>query len=61
MILGHAATTVVAKRTAPDMPRWLLFVSAFLIVIAMFTFVALGIETMEPTGVDGPSLATNLT
>ena len=27
----------------------------------MFSFVALGIETMEPTGADGPSLATNVT
>jgi hypothetical protein len=61
MILGHAATTLVAKRAAPDMPWWLLLVSAFLIDIAMFTFVALGIETMEPTGADGPSLATNVT
>ncbi|WP_211216570.1 hypothetical protein [Yoonia vestfoldensis] len=26
----------------------------------MFTFVALGVETMEPTGADGPSLATNV-
>ena len=50
MILGHAATTLVAKRAAPDMPWWLLVVSAFLIDIAMFTFVGLGIETMEPTG-----------
>jgi hypothetical protein len=61
MILGHAATTLVAKRVAPNMPWWLLLVSAFLIDIAMFTFVALGIETMEPTGADGPSLATNVT
>ena len=61
MILGHAATTLVAKRAAPDMPWWLLVVSAFLIDIAMFTFVALGIETMAPTGADGPSLATNVT
>ncbi|SLN26124.1 hypothetical protein ROJ8625_01042 [Roseivivax jejudonensis] len=61
MILGHAATTLVAKRAAPAMPWWLLFVSAFLIDIAMFTFVALGIETMEPTGADGPTLATNVT
>lgn len=50
MILGHAATTLVAKRAAPDMPLWLLVVSAFLIDIAMFTFVGLGIETMTPTG-----------
>lgn len=61
MILGHAATTLVAKRAAPDMPWWLLLVSAFLIDIAMFSFVALGIETMEPTGVEGPSLANNVT
>ncbi|MGS4948063.1 hypothetical protein ACVDG3_21560 [Meridianimarinicoccus sp. RP-17] len=61
MILGHAATTLVAKRAAPDMPWWLLLVSAFLIDIAMFSFVALGIETMEPTGAEGPSLATNMT
>lgn len=61
MILGHAATTLVGRRVAPEMPWWLLFVSAFLIDIAMFTFVALGIETMEPTGADGPSLATNVT
>ena len=61
MILGHAATALVAKRVAPDMPWWLLLVSAFLIDIAMFTFVALGIETMESTGADGPSLATNVT
>ena len=57
MILGHAATTLVAKRIAPQMPWWLLFVSAFLIDIAMFTLVALGIETMEPTGAPGPTLA----
>lgn len=50
MISGHAATTLVAKRAAPEMPWWLLLVSAFLIDIAMFTFVALGIETMAPTG-----------
>ncbi|MCB5199925.1 hypothetical protein LGQ03_11815 [Loktanella sp. TSTF-M6] len=56
MILGHAATTLVAKRAAPDMPWWLLLVSAFLIDIAMFTFVGLGIETMEPTG-GSPSLS----
>jgi hypothetical protein len=61
MILGHAATTLVAKRTAPDMPWWLLVVSAFLIDIAMLSFVALGIETMEPTGADGPFLVTNVT
>jgi hypothetical protein len=61
MILGHAATTLVAKRAALEMPWWLLLVSAFLIDIAMFTFVALGFETMEPTGADGPSLATNVT
>lgn len=57
MILGHVATTLVAKRAAPDMPWWLLLVSAMLIDIAMFTFVALGIETMTATGADGPSLA----
>lgn len=57
MILGHAATTLVAKRVAPAMPWWLLFVSAFLIDIAMFTLVGLGIETMAPTGEPGPSLA----
>ncbi|MEQ9039002.1 MAG: hypothetical protein RIE24_11670 [Silicimonas sp.] len=56
MILGHAATTLVAKRASPDMPWWLLVVSAFLIDIAMFTFVGLGIETMEPTG-GKPSLS----
>ena len=61
MILGHAATALVAKRAAPDIPWWLLLVSAFLIDIAMFTFVALGIETMAPTGADGPSLSTNMT
>jgi len=61
VILGHAATTLVAKRAAPDMRWWLLVVSAFLIDIAMFSFVALGIETMEPTGADRPSLATNMT
>lgn len=33
MILGHAATTLVAKRAAPEMLWWLLFVSAFLIDI----------------------------
>ena len=56
MILGHAATTLVGKRVAPAMPWWLLIVSAFLIDIAMFTFVGLGIETMEPTG-GTPSLS----
>jgi len=56
MILGHAATTLAAKRAAPGMPWWLLVVSAFLIDIAMFTFVGLGIETMEPTG-GTPSLS----
>ncbi len=60
MILGHAATTLVAKRTVPAMPWWLLIVSAFLIDIAMFAFVGLGIETMTPTGEDGPSFATNV-
>lgn len=39
------------------MPWWLLFVSAFLIDIAMFTFVGLGIERMEPTGSAGPTLS----
>ncbi|HIG23795.1 MAG TPA: hypothetical protein EYG02_11215 [Henriciella marina] len=58
MILGHAATTLVAKRVVPKMPWWLLFVSAFLIDIAMFTFVGLGIETMAPTGAAGPTLST---
>ncbi|MGX6646563.1 hypothetical protein ACWCOP_01320 [Maricaulaceae bacterium MS644] len=57
MILGHAATTLVAKRVAPEMPWWLLFLSAFLIDIAMFTLVAFGIETMAPTGEPGPTLA----
>lgn len=57
MILGHAATTLVAKRAAPEMPWWLLLVSAFLIDIAMFTFVLLGVETMAPTGADGPTMA----
>jgi len=38
------------------MPWWLLLVSAFLIDIAMFSFVGLGIETMEPTG-GKPSLS----
>lgn len=56
MILGHAATTIFVKRAAPDMPWLLLVVSAFLINIAMFTFVELGIETMEPTG-EKPSLS----
>lgn len=60
MILGHAATALVAKRMAPKMPWWLLFVSAFLIEIAMFTFVALGIETMTPTG-GKPSFANAIT
>jgi hypothetical protein len=60
MILGHAATTLVAKRAAPKIPWWLLFFSAFLIDIAMFTFVALGIETMTPSGAFGPSLATQM-
>ncbi|MGB3492489.1 MAG: hypothetical protein WBA57_07165 [Elainellaceae cyanobacterium] len=57
MISGHAATTLIAKRAAPEMHWWLLLVSAFLIDIAMFTFVALGIETMAPTGADGPTMA----
>ncbi len=57
MILGHAATTLVAKRAAPQMPWWLLVVSAFLIDIVMFTLVGLGIETMAPTGEPGPTLA----
>jgi len=57
LILGHAATTLVAKRAAPQMPWRLLSVSAFLIDIAMFTLVALGIETMASTGAPGPSLA----
>jgi hypothetical protein len=57
MILGHAATTLVAKRVAPQMPWWLLLVSAFLIDIAMFTLVAFGIETMAPTGAPGPTIA----
>lgn len=57
MIVGHAATSLVAKRAAPDMPWWLLLVSAFLIDIAMFTFVGLGIETMEPAG--GPPSLPN--
>ncbi|MEO1642700.1 MAG: hypothetical protein AAFR74_05140 [Pseudomonadota bacterium] len=57
MILGHAATTLVGKRIAPKMPWWLLIISAFLIDFAMFTFVALGIETMAPTGADGPTLS----
>jgi len=56
VILGQAATTLVAKRAAPDMPWWVLLVSAFLIDIAMFSFVGLGIETMEPTG-GKPSLS----
>lgn len=60
MILGHAATTLVAKRVTPTMPSWLLIVSAFLIDIAMFTFVGLGIETMEPTG-GRPSMANAIT
>lgn len=60
MILGHAATTLVAKRIAPAMPWWLLFVSAFLIDIAMFTLVGLGIETMVPTGAPGPTLANTM-
>lgn len=57
MILGHAATTLVAKRAAPDMPWWLLLVSAFFIDLVMFTLVGLGIETMAPTGAPGPSMA----
>jgi hypothetical protein len=56
MILGHAATTLVAKRAAPEMSWGLLLVSAFLIDIAMFTFVGLGIERMTPTGAK-PSLS----
>lgn len=60
MILGHAATTLVAKRVAPEMPWWLVFFSAFLIDIAMFTLVALGIETMEPTSASGPTLANTI-
>lgn len=60
MILGHAATTLVAKRAVPDMPWWLLLVSAFLIDIAMFTLVALGIEMMTPTGAEGPTLANTM-
>jgi hypothetical protein len=59
MILGHAATTLVAKRAAPEMPWWLIVVSAFLIDITMFTFVGLGIETMEPTG-GTPSLSNTI-
>ncbi len=43
------------------MPWWLLLTSAFLIDIAMFTFVAMGIETMTPTGASGPSLTTTVT
>lgn len=57
MILGHAATTLVARRAAPDMPWWLLLVSAFFIDIVMFTLVGLGIETMTPTGEPGPTMA----
>lgn len=60
MILGHAATTLVARRVVPEMPWWLLFVSAFLIHIGMFTLVALGIETMAPTGEPGPTLANTM-
>ncbi|MGB3471001.1 MAG: hypothetical protein WBA51_09295 [Erythrobacter sp.] len=57
MILGHAATTLVARRAAPEMPWWLLLVSAFFIDIVMFTLVGLGIETMAPTGEPGPTMA----
>ncbi len=60
MILGHAATTLAAKHINPQMPWWLLFVSAFLIDIAMFTLVAFGIETMGPTGSAGPTLSNTV-
>lgn len=40
MILRPAAASLVANRAAPDMPRWLPVVSAFLIDIATFAFVA---------------------
>ncbi|MEE4208610.1 MAG: hypothetical protein V2I43_05030 [Parvularcula sp.] len=57
MMLGHAAMTLV---TVPDMPWWFLLANAFLTDIAMIAFVAIGIETMPPTGADGPSLATGM-
>lgn len=50
MILGYAATTRVADRAAPEMPRWWLLVSAFFIDIVVFSLVGLGIGTMASTG-----------
>ena len=48
MIMGHLATTLVAKREVPSAPWWLLIVAALLIDIVMVIFVGLGIEQMEP-------------
>ncbi|MGI9284961.1 MAG: hypothetical protein ACR2P1_06200 [Pseudomonadales bacterium] len=59
MITGHLATTLVAKRETPHAPWWLLIVAAFLIDIAMFTLVGLGIEQMEPApNADGPTMSS---
>ncbi len=58
MITGHLATAFVAKKQTPDMPWWMLIVSAFLIDIAMFTFIGLGVEQLVlPVVYDGPTMS----
>lgn len=58
MVPGHLATTLVAKRYNPKMPWWMLIAAACFIDIVMFSFIALGIETMVPiAGYEGPTLS----
>ena len=59
MIIGHLATTLVAKRQSPTMPWWMLISAAFLNDIVMFTLVLLGIERMEPDlNAAGPTMSS---
>ncbi len=59
MMIGHLATTLVAKRQTPTAPWWLLVVAAFLIDIVMFTLVAMGIEKLAPVpGAAGPTISS---
>jgi len=59
MLVGHLATTLVAKREVPLAPWWLLIMAAFLIDIIMFILVGLGIEQMKPVpNTGGPIMSS---
>ena len=58
MFIGHYALGFALKKSAPDIPLWLLFISVQFIDILAFLFVLLGIERISYNPVENPFLRT---